>query len=998
MSGVYLRYRAGWAALTLGAVVATSAKAADTPLYQPTPDWVLQTPLRTGKETVPAAQANAPIAFLSNELQVRFSTDFDERYASTEIKILTPQGLAAVGTIALPWNPDSSVLTVHKLKIVRGATIIDVLGSGQKFTVLRRERNLEQQTLDGVLTATIQPEGLQVGDVLQLAYTVRMQDPVTKGHAEVVAGGFDGLPGTPVRFRALWPKGKPVQWRATPGLPAPKITERADGSELLVALEGGEKLQPPEDAPARYNPTRFVMMSDFGGWAGVSKMMAPLYTKASVIKPGSALANEVAKIKAASSDPAKQAFLALKLTEDRVRYVYRGMDAGNLTPADAEATWERRFGDCKGKTALLIALLRALNISAEPALVSTQFGDGLDQRLPLISMFDHVIVRTEIAGRTYWLDGTRMGDVALDAIPVPAFHWALPVRDAGADLVALKVEPPRLPLIETVIEFDASRGLETPASAEIKTVHRGDAALALKVTLAQLSPTDLDKTLRDYWKKEYSFIEPEKVGARFDEATGEEHLTLSGKARLDFTGGYELDGARIGWENKLERKGPNADAPVAVAYPYWTRVRESIFLPKGGKGFAISGKDVTETRGGYSFSRKTTLTGDTLVMEANVRSMAPEITLAQARADEAALTAMSKVSVRLARPEDYSWTSSDVESMKASKPETAAAFLRRGNMYLDNGDSAEALADFESAVKLEGDNALAIINRGQAKIALGQLDGVGAEFDRAEKINPREVVLFHGRAQLAEANGDYPAAIAALSRAIEIWPRDRWALAERAYLNRVVGSATDALADVERLVDMSPDRARWMRYETLAAAGKYADGLALVTEAGKSSPKDMSLKVQRAKFLQLSGDAAGARAIFAEIRSGAKGEASMLNGLCWAQAQANFDLAAALGDCQAALKLSKDSAAALDSLALVYHRMGRNADAVRTYDQALAKAPKQTMSLYGRGLAKLAMGDASGAADLKTARQNSRLIEIAYLAMGLGKKPLSEAAAPGAAK
>jgi transglutaminase-like putative cysteine protease len=102
--------------------------------------------------------------------------------------------------------------------------------------------------------------------------------------------------------------------------------------------------------------------------------------------------------------------MALRLVQDQIRYVFLGMNLGGYTPASAETTWARRFGDCKGKTALLVALLRELGIDAEPALVSTTAGDGLDQRLPTLQLFDHVIVRARIDKTIYWLDGARQGD------------------------------------------------------------------------------------------------------------------------------------------------------------------------------------------------------------------------------------------------------------------------------------------------------------------------------------------------------------------------------------------------------------------------------------------------------------------------------------------------------------------------------------------------------------------------------------------------------------
>ena len=56
---------------------------------------------------------------------------------------------------------------------------------------------------------------------------------------------------------------------------------------------------------------------------------------------------------------------ALGLVQDRIRYVALAMGTGGLVPADAATTWSRRFGDCKGKTVLLLAMLRALGVTTE---------------------------------------------------------------------------------------------------------------------------------------------------------------------------------------------------------------------------------------------------------------------------------------------------------------------------------------------------------------------------------------------------------------------------------------------------------------------------------------------------------------------------------------------------------------------------------------------------------------------------------------------------------
>src|SRR5262249_7863219 len=151
-------------------------------------------------------------------------------------------------------------------------------------------------------------------------------------------------------------------------------------------------------------PGRFEI-SQVGDWSEVSALMAPLYDRTAVLKPDSPLRKELAKIKAASADPKVQAAAALRLVEDQVRYLFLGMNNGGFNPHPAALTWSRRFGDCKGKTVLLLALLRELGIQAEPALVDTEYGDDLDARPAMVAAFNHVMVRATIDGKVYWMDG-----------------------------------------------------------------------------------------------------------------------------------------------------------------------------------------------------------------------------------------------------------------------------------------------------------------------------------------------------------------------------------------------------------------------------------------------------------------------------------------------------------------------------------------------------------------------------------------------------------------
>ena len=89
---------------------------------------------------------------------------------------------------------------------------------------------------------------------------------------------------------------------------------------------------------------------------------------------------------------------------------------------------------------------------------------------------------------------------------------------------------------------------------------------------------------------------------------------------------------------------------------------------------------------------------------------------------------------------------------------------------------------------------------------------------------------------------------------------------------------------------------------------------------------------------------------------------------CWNRALLNRGLSDAMDDCKRSLRLEPNSAAALDSLGLVYLRIHQFGQAIAQYDAALKINSKQSWSLYCRGVAKSHMGEPQeGAADISAA-------------------------------
>jgi len=89
---------------------------------------------------------------------------------------------------------------------------------------------------------------------------------------------------------------------------------------------------------------------------------------------------------------------------------YTGVEFGesSLIPQFPSETLKRKYGDCKDKATLLVAMLRAAGIPANLALLQAGPGRDINSELPGIGMFDHAIVYVPAAASNpeLWIDAT----------------------------------------------------------------------------------------------------------------------------------------------------------------------------------------------------------------------------------------------------------------------------------------------------------------------------------------------------------------------------------------------------------------------------------------------------------------------------------------------------------------------------------------------------------------------------------------------------------------
>lgn len=598
-----------WWSAALIAVACLSpdaATAAETPrpAIGPEPAWVeLVAPDSAPK--APPEQVSEGVQYLLLDEQVRVDSNDKTRFRHLASKVLNERGLDDVANIEIPFDPSYQKLTLHSIDVRRGGQRIAKLPTAQ-IKVLQRESGLESLIYDGTRTVHVFLEDIRVGDVVEYAYSVRGTNPVFGNR---LFGGFElqySVPVARLRARLWWPSSRAVHWKRHNGATEAQTSSAGEHTLYTWDLRDVPARVTESDAPSWFDPYPSVQWSEFADWGAVSAWALPLYRLPP--DPGPKVQAAVSQIASAHATPQARLLAALAYVQSQVRYLGIEVGPGSHAPNPPETVLGRRYGDCKDKTLLTVALLRGLGIEARPALVSTSARQAIEQHQPSPGSFNHVLVRARIGPRTYWLDPTRApqkGD--LDRLVQADYGRALVVAEDSRDLVPMAGPTARAQRREIHATLDASDGVGKPASYVVTTTARGASADSLRATLDEESREKLQKQYLNFYTTYFGAMESTAPYTVLDDATANE---VSVKERYVLKEFWQRSDDRHRHEGNIEvpdigeyLRQPRSlvrNAPLALAYPVdLTQVTE-VKLPSG---WTIEPETTTVQDAAFRFER-----------------------------------------------------------------------------------------------------------------------------------------------------------------------------------------------------------------------------------------------------------------------------------------------------------------------------------------------------------------------------------------------------------
>ncbi len=234
-----------------------------------------------------------------------------------------------------------------------------------------------------------------------------------------------------------------VQARYTLDLPADSAwMARADGmGEPAETVADGRRtlIWSRRDLPAWREgvegPLPSVRVSNLASWAEVDRWYHALFGPRSAATPS--IAHTAQTLTAGAKTRRQKVAAIYRHVERNIRYLGVEFGIGAYQPRPPESTLAQGRGDCKDMTALMVALLAALDIEAHPALTKPRGQGVFDPGHPSPGQFSHVLLYVPDPDGDLWLDATA-GLGTLDAVPAALRgRHALIIDGEGGDLVRI---------------------------------------------------------------------------------------------------------------------------------------------------------------------------------------------------------------------------------------------------------------------------------------------------------------------------------------------------------------------------------------------------------------------------------------------------------------------------------------------------------------------------------------------------------------------------------
>jgi hypothetical protein len=327
---------------------------------------------------------------------------------------------------------------------------------------------MERHLYDGTLTASINLHDVRQNDIIEYSYTIKGFNPINKGNYSSTFYLQSSIPISRIFSRVIASSHANIRYQLFNKAPEPIITKSNNQVEYLWDRDALDFLICDNNIPEWFNPYKRVKLSTFNDWKTVVDWAIPLYTydKNEIDQISKLIQNE-------NSEENKIIGL-IRMVQDEIRYL--GFESGinAYKPNSPLNVFNQKYGDCKDKSLLLVALLQHEGFVAFPMLVNTWQMEEIKNVLPDNDAFNHCITYLEYDGNEYFIDPTlseQGGD--LNNFSFPDYKFGLLIKSGQDHLIEIPDGKKRTIKVNETVFVDTIGG---DARINIRTDYSGSSS------------------------------------------------------------------------------------------------------------------------------------------------------------------------------------------------------------------------------------------------------------------------------------------------------------------------------------------------------------------------------------------------------------------------------------------------------------------------------------------------------------------------------------------
>jgi transglutaminase-like putative cysteine protease len=394
-------------------------------------------------------------------------------FAQRVVHVLTERGAEENKEFGVHYTPGREEVDIRQARVYRR-------GAGGEVDVLEATDRSDEDLSEpwyGLYydnrAEIVRFEGLRPGDVLEIQYLV--EDVASDNQMADYFGDLqyiaESIPKRRWDYTLIAPASRPI-YANVPKLPGleRQVSEQASERVYRFAARNIVKVDAEPAMPGPGETTPYLHVSTYASWVDVGAWYWRLAQES--LTPDDEIRRTARGLVTRNMSEAERVRAVYDFVVTSTRYVGLEFGIHGYKPYKVTQVLARRFGDCKDKAALLIALLREVGVSAEIVLVRTRRGGRLDTEPASLAIFDHAIVYVPKLDR--YLDGTAEF-AGLSELPAQDQGvMALRVGAQGAVLV----ETPVLPSSESRVDRRWQAAIEPNGDAHVdeQLIIKGQAA------------------------------------------------------------------------------------------------------------------------------------------------------------------------------------------------------------------------------------------------------------------------------------------------------------------------------------------------------------------------------------------------------------------------------------------------------------------------------------------------------------------------------------------